>query len=180
MRRVALPALGTVSYGDVMRTLLTATLSVCLMFGLVGCDDAESAPGTITVSLDGLEGFEGLAVDAWVLPMEPAQEKQALGGTRLGVINGDPYSGSDVMHPQDVERYWDVVAGEIATFQPGTYRFIIEAYVPSGRMRHGCEMSVQVVEGEPLVVTISSLPTYTDDGFHWKPDDQLLYPDCPN
>ena len=66
------------------------------------------------------------------------------------------------------------------TFEPGTYRFIIEAYEPSVAMHYGCEKPIEVVEGESLVMTISSLPTYTDSGWSWTPYDQLEYPDCPN
>ncbi|NNC40609.1 MAG: hypothetical protein HKN95_07940, partial [Acidimicrobiia bacterium] len=137
-----------------------------------------SEPGTVTVLFDGLEVFGGLAVDAWVLPLEPTREKQALGGTRLGVINGDRYLGFAVMHPQR-EGYFDVVADEVAFFSPGTYRFIIEAYVPLGDMFYGCEQQIQVVEDEPTIVSLSSLPTYTSSGWHWAPYEQLEYPDCP-
>jgi hypothetical protein len=128
------------------------------------------APGTITVSLTDLK-VGGLAVASWVLPLEPSYEKQALGGT---VLAGP---GLDVMHPQG-DRYFDVVRDEVAMFEPGTYRFIIEAYVPSGPMHYGCEQLIEVVEGEPLVVTISDMPAYTGGGFHWTTDEQLQYPDC--
>ena len=57
----------------------------------------------------------------------------------------------------------------VSAFEPGTYRFIVEAYVPSGDMLYGCEMDVQVVEGEPLIVALSSIPTYTEAGIHWIP-----------
>jgi hypothetical protein len=41
-------------------------------------------------------------------------------------------------------------------------------------------MPIEVVEGESLTVTVSSLPTYTGDGWHWTPPGrQLRHPDCP-
>lgn len=150
----------------------------CAPLGVPRNISVGSEPGTVTVSLDGLEGFERLAVDAWVVPLEPTEEWQRLGGTSFWPINQDPVFASEVIHPQG-ESYFDFVDGEAATFEPGTYRFIIEAYVPSGNMRYGCEMPIQVVEGEPFVVVLSSIPTYSGDGIHWTPLDELEYPDCP-
>jgi hypothetical protein len=135
-----------------------------------------SEPGTITVSLDGLEGFDGLAVDAWILPIGRTDEWQRLGGRRFWPLGVDPYTASRVMRTQGTFG----LDGAVATFEPGTYRFIIEAYVPSGDMLYGCEMDVQVVEGEPLTVALSSIPTYTGGGIHWTPPVELEYPDCPN
>lgn len=40
-------------------------------------------------------------------------------------------------------------------------------------------MPIEVVEGKALTITISELPQYTGDGWHWTPNDQLQYPDCP-
>jgi len=143
-------------------------------------DDASggSEPGTVTVSLDNLEGFEGLAVDALVLPSpdDAGDELDMIGGIRFGVIDVDPFSTSEMLHPGG----WNSIPDETVIFEPGTYRFIIEAYVPAGATFYGCEMPVQVVESEPLVVTISSLPTYTGSGWHWTPYDELEYPDCPD
>jgi hypothetical protein len=129
-----------------------------------------SEPGTVTVVLDGLEGFEGLDVAAWVVPLEPTEEWQPLGEMSFSFISVDPYSASQVMQTPDG---FDL--GEAATFEPGTYRFIIEAYVPSGNMYYGCEMPIQVVEDEPLIVTLSSIPTYTESGIGWTPLDELEY-----
>jgi hypothetical protein len=98
----------------------------------------------------------------------------------MGVVDSDPISMSDVIHPQRDDQYWGVKADQVVAFEPGTYRFIIEAYIPSGPMHFGCESRVQVVDGEPLVVTISSLPSYSGSGFHWTSPDELRYPDCPN
>lgn len=151
-----------------------------LAVAISGCAQDDATPdGTITVALDALDGFERLAVNAWVLPLEPTAEKQALGGAHLSSRHPDPLSASQVMHPQG-PRYWEVLEEEIAIFEPGTYRFIIEAYVPSGAMHYGCERQIEVVDGESLVVTLSDMPVYTGDGFHWTPDDELRYPDCPD
>jgi hypothetical protein len=134
-----------------------------------------SERSTVTVSLDGLDGFAGLDVYAWVVPNDPSDEWQRLGWTSFWFIGIDPYSASQVMQRPDG---FDL--GEVATFEPGTYRFIIEAYYPWGNMYYGCEMPIQVVEGEPLDVALSSIPTYTGDGIHWTPPGELEYPDCPN
>ena len=158
----------------------------CAPLGVPRNASVGSEPGTVTVVLDSLEGFESLAVDAWVVPLEPTDEWQPLGGTSFWPINQDPVFTSDVIHAQGesyrvyVDGQWGSVDGKAATFEPGTYRFIIEAYVPSGNMRYGCEMPIQVVEGEPLVVTFTSLPTYTGNGIFWTPLDELEYPDCPD
>jgi hypothetical protein len=157
-----------------MRYLVILVVLAVAIGGCIheGADRAavEPAPGTITVSLERVEGFKGLAVDAWVLPLEPTEEGQALGGTYWWPIGEDPFSASKVMRSLD--------HNQIATFGPGTYRFIIEAYVPSGAMHYGCEQQIRIVEDQPLVVTLSGMPIYTGGGFHWTPYDQLVYPDC--
>jgi hypothetical protein len=135
----------------------------------------ETGRGAIRVSLEGLEAFESLAVDAWVVPIDPNDEGQRLGGVHFGLINEEPFSASDLIR----QNYTSVDPSKVAMFEPGTYRFIIEAYVPSGDMHYGCEMPIQVVDGQPSVVTLTSLPTYTDSGIHWIPLDELEYPDCP-
>ena len=171
-----------------MRTRLRALIGVLVVLALglmfvvtcAGDDDADEAtePATITLILDALDGFKGLTVSSWVLPIELSDEKMAFGGAQVGDISDDPFSAREVMHPQG-ERYFDIVTEEIATFEPGTYRFIIEAYVSSGPMRYGCEALIEVVESEPLALTVSSLPTYEEGGFHWTPAEQLQYPQCP-
>jgi hypothetical protein len=114
-----------------------------------------------------------------VVPIDLTDEWQRLGETRFGPIDEDPFSASKVVAPP-AEGPSSDFTGEAAIFEPGTYRFIIEAYVPSGNMHYGCEMPIQVVEGEPLVVTFTSLPVYTEDGLLWTPLDELRYPVCPN
>lgn len=155
----------------------TGLASDCL--GVTVYSEAAPQPGTVTVSLNGLEGFGRLAVDAWVVPIDLTDEWQRLGETRFGPIDEDPFSASKVVAPP-AEGPSSDFTGEAAIFEPGTYRFIIEAYVPSGNMHYGCEMPIQVVEGEPLVVTFTSLPVYTEDGLLWTPLDELRYPVCPN
>jgi len=141
---------------------------------------ATKPTATITIKFDGLGGYRGLVVVSWVLPLNLTEERSAFGGTNSGLINQETFSASDVMHPQDV-RYFEIVDGVIATFEPGTYRFVVEAFVPSGEMRYGCERLIEVIKDETLALTISELPPYTRDGFHWTPYvDQLRYPDCPD
>ena len=148
-----------------------------LAIGVAACGDG-SDPGTIELELESLEGYEGLVVSAWVLPLDLTEQKRALGGTDSPVIGEDPFSATYAMHPQ-AESFWKVDDAKLATFDPGTYRFIIEAYEPAGVMYYGCEQQIRVVGGEPLVVTISNMPTYSGGGWHWEPYEQLTYPDCP-
>ena len=144
-------------------------------------EDARQPGGTtITVSLDAIQGLRGHAVSAWVLPVELNEDKDAIGGTQFSNITDDPFSDSKKIQPQDEDRYFDVTTGESPIVEPGTYRFIIEAYVPSGPMHYGCEMPIEVDGREPLIITVSRLPTYTGGGFHWTAPEQLKYPDCPN
>jgi len=143
--------------------------------------DAHHPGGaTITVSLDAIEGLLGHVVSAWVLPVELNEDKDAIGGTSFTNITDDPFSDSKMIQPQDEDRYFDVIPGESPIVEPGTYRFIIEAYVPSGPMHFGCEMPIEVDGGEPIVLTLSSLPTHTGGGWHWTAPELLEYPDCPN
>lgn len=165
------------------RWLLLAALVAVVVTVASGCRGdgvpvAGLEPGTITVFLDRLEGLPDLAVDAWVLPVEPTDQGDAFGGARLGIVHSDSFSASDSIHPRRGDMYFDVDEDRVVTFDPGDYRFVIEAYVPSGRMHFGCERRIEVVEGQPLVVTITSLPSYSGDGFHWTATDELRYPDC--
>ena len=115
-----------------------------------------------------------------MLPVELNDDKVAIGGPSFSYLTDDPFSASKKIQPQDEDRYFDVTAGESPIVEPGTYRFLIEAYVPSGPMHYGCEMPIEVDGGEPLVLTVSSLPTYTGVGWHWATPEQLRDPDCPD
>jgi hypothetical protein len=134
---------------------------------------------TIPVSLDSIEGLSGHAVSAWGLPVGLNEDKDAIGGTSFWNITDDPFSASKKIQPQDEDGFFDVTTGESPIVEPGTYRFIIEAFVPNGAMHYGCEMPIEVDGGEPLVLTVSSLPTFTGPGWHWAAPEQLEYPDCP-
>lgn len=161
-------------------TSSTATSNAPDTSTLAGGSASHPGGTTITVALDAIEGLPGHVVSAWVLPVELNEDKDAIGGTFFSNITDDPFSDSKKIQPQDEDRYFDVTPGESQTVEPGTYRFIIEAYVPSGPMHYGCEMPIAVDEGEPLVLTLSSLPTYTGGGWHWTSPEELRYPDCPN
>jgi hypothetical protein len=168
-----------------------AVPSALLLLGLslVACEGDASTPGatasedvhpgkatsTIWVSLEELEGLQGMNVSAWVLPGEPRGDDGALGGVGFEAT-GDPYSATDVMHQGTDRRAWD--EDQLATFVPGTYRFIIEAYVSNGPMRYGCETEIRVDGDEPVFVRISSMPTYRGSGYAWIPADELRYPNC--
>lgn len=159
-------------------TTTTAAPTTTVAASALSVDQAEGT--TITVSLDAVEGLGGHVVSAWVLPLEPNDDKDAIGGTFFGTITDDPFSDSRKIQPQNEDRPSEVTLGESSIVEPGTYRFIIEGYVPSGPMHYGCEMPIDVDGREPLVIPISSLPTYTGEGWHWTPPGrEFRYPDCP-
>lgn len=169
-----------------IRTAVIPLTAALLMVTLSGCDGSEpdtgqsramGPPGTVTIVFEQLQDVGGLIVDSRVLPMNPSEENPFLGGT-LSVVDRSPFSASEVMRPLDSDSFYRPGVG-IATFDPGTYRFAIEAYVSSGPMRHGCERSIDLLEGEALTITISELPRYSGGGFHWAPIGDLRFPDCP-
>jgi hypothetical protein len=132
----------------------------------------------VTVSLADLPVVSGLWIDAYVLPSDPISREMwdFLGLTRFRSTSEGPLTASGMMHPK--LGHWDADEQRVATFEPGTYRFAIEASSNEG-MRFGCEMPLEVVDASPVTVTLTSLPIYTDSGFHWTPTAELTYPPCP-
>jgi hypothetical protein len=169
--------------------VLVVVVTAIWWFGIRGTD-TELAPRTVTVSLEGLEGFVGIRVNGYMLPATPSKDPQVLGLVRIGTVDEDPFSVAAVMHLPGEQGWRDGSAGEVAILDPGTYRFILEAStpflgvgegspVPGTEVPKGCERLVSVVADEPLIVTISSIPRNSGGSLHWTPYDELKYPDCP-
>lgn len=162
-------------------------------------DTSGSDASMITVSLDDVTGVADLILGAWVLPADPDGEWQPLGGThyfgatgdelpppgddsyplRGESIGRDPFSGSDVIHPMATGGGSRTVTHGIAGIEPGSYRLVIEAYPRSSHERYGCEIPIEVVRGEPLIVAISDLPEFEGEGDRWVSTGALRYPECP-
>jgi hypothetical protein len=169
--------------------VLIVVVTAMWWFGVRGTD-TELAPRTVTVSLEGLEDFVGLAVNGYVLPATPSKDPQVLGLVKIGTVDEDPSSIAAVMHLPGEQGWRDGPHAEVAILDPGTYRFIVEAYapyseegegspVPATEQPYGCETVVSVVADEPPIVTISSIPRNSGGSLYWTPYDQLRYPDCP-
>lgn len=137
------------------------------------------AGGTqIMLSLDTVEGLGGLVVDGWVLGFPVANEPVILGEAQLSNLqHNDPFSASAVLALGDMGSPNGKKAAE---FPPGEYRFVIEAYVPNGDMRYGCERQIVTqADRSTDALVFTTIPEYTGDGLHWTPYDELKYPDCP-
>ncbi len=134
----------------------------------------DLASGTITIELDDPPGVSGYQFDAWVLPLEPTDDKFAHGGLRTTAAP----ALSEVIRLQGL-RYFDVGTAP-ATFAPGRYRLVVEVYEPSGPMLFGCEQMIEVLLGEPLTVAFSEIPEYDGDGWFWtQAGEDMGFPTCP-
>lgn len=137
---------------------------------------AGPSEGTqITLSLEGVVGVGGLTFDAWVVPLV-GNESVVLGEAHFQNLGDDPYAVSGVIRPEPLGR-----PDEAVKFPPGEYRFIIEAYVPSGEMRYGCERQIVTQTGYAFdTLVLTSIPEYTGNSLSWTTDyDTLAYPHCP-
>ena len=98
---------GTGSDTSAIGPAVSTTIDEAASLSSTEAPESEEPDGTITVVLDDLEGATGLVADAWVLPVNPTGEKEALGGASFS-IGSDPFSDSDVVHPLG-SRYFDIV-----------------------------------------------------------------------
>jgi hypothetical protein len=171
--------------GLMMRAIATMASVLGLALGTVACDLAEAPPrgvsrspepAMIMVNLEHLEGLRGFNLRAWVLPLEQRKPQGFLGMTTADL---DRRSFSDVMHPESEYYYWEMAASEIATFEPGTYRLIVEVGGGWG-LRRGCQALIRVTDDKTLVVTIPRIPRYVGRGvFDGKPAEPPQHPPCP-
>jgi hypothetical protein len=129
--------------------------------------------GTVMISVQGWSGVEGYRLLAGVW-----DGYDIVGGAFWTLIDSDPFSGEDVVHPpylgEDEEGdYEDWGAGdyvweETARLEPGTYRIDFWAnpgelkpygnYVPSIPVERSCWVDVEVIAGEASKVVITDIP----------------------
>lgn len=157
-----------------------------------GSSDGAAPPQTITISVEGLEGYEGFYVASFLTEADPQQRETRLAegegavylASALNVqIDDDPFSATDLMGPAggvDPTSGLYVFNGDgVVTFEADSYAGSVEVGTPSGPMQAACSFEVEVVEGEPAVVTISSVHPYTGNGMFWGADPGSI-PECSN
>ena len=135
-------------------------------------DDPDVATtGTIEITIQdwaGVEGYRLLAV--------AFGEDELAGGAFWTIIDSDPFSGSDVVHPpndgdgESNAEAWgddDYVWNETAMLEPGTYSLTFAAnpgelapygsHLPAAGYELGCMASVDVVAGEVTELVVSGV-----------------------
>jgi len=141
--------------------------------------ESETATrGAIVIGVQdwsGVAGYRLLAV-VW----DQRFQGDLVGGAFWTLIDSDPYSGLDDVHPPYLGDVWDETphpdgwgAGdylweETAWLEPGTYRIDFYAnpgelapygsHLPSGGHERGCDLVVEVNAGQISTVTISEIP----------------------
>jgi hypothetical protein len=103
-------------------------------------------------------------------------ETDLVGGAFWTLIDNDPFSGADVVHPPshaDNGNYetWgegDYLWDQTARLEPGTYRVEFWAnpgelapygsHIPAGAIERECYVDVEVSAGEATLVVISEIP----------------------
>ncbi|NNC40834.1 MAG: hypothetical protein HKN95_09090, partial [Acidimicrobiia bacterium] len=120
-------------------------------------------PGTITISIDGWEGVEGYRLLAVV-----SSESDLVGGAFWTIIDSDPYTRTDMVHPPfdgedppgveyetwgDGDYSWD----KTAMLEPGTYQIDFLAnpdelapygsHLPASPIERECSIAVEVAAG---------------------------------
>ena len=164
-------------------------LAWLLLSGLLAaCNDVAetAATGTIKISVQdwsGVEGYRFLAV-VW------SESGEGGGGAFWTLIDSDPFSGEDVVHPmfwgEDVEEVdvedWgagDYLWEETARLEPGTYRIDFFAnpgnlapygsHIPAGSVERQCWVEAEVRAGEESLVVISGIPNWVVKGAYQCP-----------
>jgi glucose/arabinose dehydrogenase len=137
--------------------------------------------GTITISIDGWEGVEGYRL----LAVVSEEDYELVGGAFWTMIDSDPYSTTDVIHPPfdgedppgvEYETWgegaylWD----ETARLKPGIYQITFWAnpgelapygsHIPSLPIERECQVTVEVTAGHNTEVVISDIPIAGDGG----------------
>jgi hypothetical protein len=127
----------------------------------------------------GVEGYQLLA-GVWAQESDP-DAIPLVGGAFWTLINSDPFSAEDVVHPP-VDPYgenpregdyytwgaYDYLWEERAWLDPGSYRITFWAnpdvlrpygsHIPASPIERTCEVDVEVVAGEMTTVTITDIP----------------------
>lgn len=139
-------------------------------------ESGTAARGAIVIEVQDWSGVAGYRLLAVVF--DQRLQGNLVGGAFWTLIDSDPYSGTDVVHPPYLGDAWDEVphpdgwgAGdylweEAAWLEPGTYRIDLYvrpdelepygSHIPSGG-RSGCVV-VEVNAGEVSTLTISDVP----------------------
>lgn len=143
------------------------------------CDTGPAPPtatsGTITISLQGLSGFEGYQLLAGV--WSEVHDPSLVGGAFWTTIDSDPYSTVDVVHPalypntRPERESWgddDYAWEETAQLEPGAYRIQLWAnpgrldpygsHIPGGSVERECTVDVEVIAGESTTLVVADLP----------------------
>jgi hypothetical protein len=156
-----------------MQGVMRAVLAVGLIaLGACGDDDDAASPdtGTIKIVVEDWEGVEGYRLLAGFNG----------GGAFWTIIDSDPWSGEDVVHPP----YWgegeydggrddgwgagDYMWDQTAQLEPGSYSIQFWAnpgelapygsHIPAEPIERGCSVEVEVAAGETATVVISDIP----------------------
>jgi hypothetical protein len=130
--------------------------------------------GTIELSVRDWSGVEGYRLLAVV-----GCDSELVGGAFWTIIDSDPFSGEDVVHPPfggedppGVEyESWgegDYLWDETAQFEPGTCEVTFWAnpgelapygsHIPAGPIERTCSVDVEVVAGEVSTLVITDIP----------------------
>jgi len=171
--------------GAAAATVIALALVAVFTFG-DGEENVGGGAGTGTISISvqdwsGVEGYRLLAV-VWSKDDDDRGTFWELaGGAFWTMIDSDPFSGEDVVHPplwgddrRDVESWvesWgagDYAWERTASLEPGTYRIDFSAnpgelkpygsYVPAEPIERHCSVDVEVRAGKNSTVVISGIP----------------------
>jgi len=168
--------------GAAAATMIALALVAVFTFG----DGEENAgggvgTGTISISVQGWSDVEGyrLLAGVWTEDYDPEdpQTGPLVGGAFWTIIDSDPFSGEDVVHPPAIPntgsevRSWgaeDYLWAETAELEPGSYRIDFWAnpgelapygsHIPAEPIERHCSVSVEVRAGESTPVVISGIP----------------------
>lgn len=166
----------------VRRRALVLVAVAALGASLIACDasdedDAASGTGTITISMEGVEGLDGYRLLAGVWAR--AGDTDLVGGAFWTIVDSDPFSADDQAHPpntsdvvsDDAAGGWaadDYLWDETAALVPGAYRVQLWAnpgellpygsHLPAEPIERGCVVDVDVAAGESTAVTITGVP----------------------
>lgn len=156
--------------------------SVLLLDPLGGDDDslaASAIPGSVTIVLDEWTGMEGYQVLAVVYAV-PGSEPPLAGGAFWTMIDADPFTASDEVHPpllggDDLEsddwKDWaadDYAWDQTAILPPGRYEIQIVAnpeylvpigsHIPAAGAERECAMTLDLVAGEAATIVVPTPP----------------------
>jgi hypothetical protein len=141
-----------------------------------GSEISDTAgPGAIVISVRDWPGVDGYRLLAVVFG-----EEDLVGGAFWTLIDSDPFSGVDIVHPPYLGDGWDdephpdgwgagdYLWNRTAWLEPGTYRIDFYAnpgelapygsHLPSAGAELYCGLEVDVVAGEISTVTIPGIP----------------------